>query len=181
MHENSNCSRSDGANSGPQKAAERETDAHRITQRLKQIEYGKNTLGYARYCAEVPRCGWTRHRDGTAHLPSPGRRGKRPTPTRQIHTARVASVDLRARYACDLWFCVPRYDTVAQVKKWRRLLHEWDPAGEGSGDDGDGDALGRRKRGRDKPCSPDENTAPKRQTLSGGAGDDDLYGGTRVY
>ncbi len=40
---------------GPRKAAERETDVHRITQRLKQVEYGKNTLGYARYCEQIPR------------------------------------------------------------------------------------------------------------------------------
>lgn len=68
----------------------------------------------------------------------------------------------------------PSTSPVPQVKKWRRLLHEWDPPGEG-GDDDD-DALGGRKRGRDKPCSPDENAAPKRQTLSGGGGGD-LFGG----
>lgn len=63
------------------------------------------------------------------------------------------------------------------MKKWRRLLHEWDPPGEGSDDEG---ALHGRKRGRDKPCSPDENAAPKRQTLSGGCDDGDLYGGMLI-
>jgi hypothetical protein len=39
--------------SGP---AEIEHDAHKLEQRQKQIDYGKNTLGYATYCSSVSRC-----------------------------------------------------------------------------------------------------------------------------
>lgn len=75
-----------------------------------------------------------------------------------------------------------------QVKKWRRLLHEWDPPGEAEeeqGDDPEGmHTPGGRKRtrgaGSNKACSPDENAAPKRQTLSGGSAGEDLYGGMLV-
>lgn len=38
--------------SGP---AEIEHDAHKLEQRQKQIDYGKNTLGYATYCSSVSR------------------------------------------------------------------------------------------------------------------------------
>ena len=35
-------------------ASDREEDAHRIAQRQKQIDYGKNTTGYDRYRQLVP-------------------------------------------------------------------------------------------------------------------------------
>lgn len=34
---------------------ETETDPHRIEQRLKQIDFGKNTLGYDNYVKKVPK------------------------------------------------------------------------------------------------------------------------------
>jgi hypothetical protein len=33
-----------------------ETDPHRLRQRQKQVDYGKNTLGYDRYTQLVPKC-----------------------------------------------------------------------------------------------------------------------------
>jgi histone RNA hairpin-binding protein len=33
----------------------KETDAQRLEQRLKQVQYGKNTIGYDNYVSAVPR------------------------------------------------------------------------------------------------------------------------------
>ena len=37
------------------RAAPQEIDGHRLNQRQRQIEFGKNTLGYERYLETVPR------------------------------------------------------------------------------------------------------------------------------
>ncbi len=48
-------------------APEKETDPHRLAQRQKQIDYGKNTLGYQNYIAAVPKA----KRDKFTHPSTP--------------------------------------------------------------------------------------------------------------
>lgn len=43
------------AKKGVASAGSRETDAHKLAQRLKQVEYGYNTLGYTNYRKAVPK------------------------------------------------------------------------------------------------------------------------------
>eukprot|EP00887_Chlorella_sp_A99_P005719 scaffold1.g5719.t1 len=45
----------EAAPAGPAQLEARETDPHRLAQRQKQIDWGKNTLGYQRYRAAVPK------------------------------------------------------------------------------------------------------------------------------
>ncbi|CEG01108.1 Histone RNA stem-loop-binding protein SLBP1/SLBP2 [Ostreococcus tauri] len=70
-----------------------ETDSHKLKQRQRQIDYGKNTLGYARYVELVKKS-----ERKSCHAWTP-----------DIH----AALSKRA------------FDGV--VRKWRRLLHEYDP------------------------------------------------------
>lgn len=39
----------------PTQQSDRETDMHRLGQRQKQVDFGKNTLGYQRYLEAVPK------------------------------------------------------------------------------------------------------------------------------
>jgi hypothetical protein len=71
----------------------KETDPHRIKQRQKQIDYGKNTIGYQRYCQLVPK---NKRKRTDPHTPD-------------VHMA----VSKRA------------WDSI--VRRWRRMLHLWDP------------------------------------------------------
>jgi len=78
---------------------EKETDDHRLKQRQKQVDYGKNTIGYARFAEMVPR------------------------KKRTLEDPRTPDVSQK---------CSKRsWD--GQVRKWRRLLHRWDPEGVISG------------------------------------------------
>lgn len=73
-----------------------ETDPRRLEQRQKQIDFGKNTPGYAAYIKAVPRK--ERLHDDDRH----------PTTPKKHQECSKRSFD-------------------GQIKKWRRLLHVWDP------------------------------------------------------
>ena len=76
--------------------AARETNQHRINVRQKQIDFGYNTLGYARYLELVPR---------NTRGPNKNEHPRTPDPY-QVCSKRS-------------------YD--GQIRKWRRLLHAYDP------------------------------------------------------
>ncbi|KAK9914794.1 hypothetical protein WJX75_000623 [Coccomyxa subellipsoidea] len=80
--------------------AMKETDPHRLEQRLRQITYGKNTLGYASYTKAIPK--------EKRRRPKKGEENTHPT-TPDIH-------QMCSKRAFD-----------GQVRKWRRQLHFWDP------------------------------------------------------
>lgn len=90
----------------PKVKQEQEDDPRKIAQRMKQIEYGKNTLGYQNYIKLVPKHKRKLH-------------GKDRDP--QTPDAKAKS----SKRTFD-----------GQVKAWRRQLHEWDPQHreEGAGD-----------------------------------------------
>lgn len=97
-----------------------ETDEHKVSQRQKQIDHGKNTLAYDRYLRLVPR----RHRDrkNPTHLRTPN--------------PREAGISKR------------QFD--GRLREWRRKLHEFWDAEDGSSSQAcyqDADAGGRANRG----------------------------------
>jgi len=72
---------------------EKETDEHRLAQRQKQVDYGKNTIGYQKYVDQIPR------------------------KKRSLTDPRTPDISQK---------CSKRsWD--GQVRKWRRLLHRFDP------------------------------------------------------
>lgn len=98
----------------------KETNEHRIETRTKQIQFGKNTIGYDNYCAAIPR--WVRYslytplvlkctnsnllflsyfREKRGH---PAVHPRTPDPTQDI-----------SKRAFD-----------GYIKSWRRALHLWD-------------------------------------------------------
>ncbi|KAL4421471.1 hypothetical protein ABPG75_010762 [Micractinium tetrahymenae] len=87
--------------SRPHAEPQRETDPHRLAQRQKQIDMGKNTLGYQRYRQAVPR----------------EKRNRKTDPI----TPNVYQVCSKRAFE-------------GQVKKWRRMLHSWDPPGQEGGE-----------------------------------------------
>lgn len=75
-----------------------ETDAHKVAQRSKQIEHGRNTLAYDRYTRLVPRR--RRDKNEPSHLRTPN--------PREPHISKR------------------QFD--GRLREWRRKLHEfWDP------------------------------------------------------
>jgi len=73
----------------------READPRRLEQRQKQIDYGKNTVGYQTY---------------TTVIPKNKRKRENPKTPNKFQACSKRSWD-------------------GQIRKWRRSLHEWDPAG----------------------------------------------------
>lgn len=115
------------ASSAPDGSVHRELDAHRLAQRQKQIDFGKNTIGYDLYLKAVPKCVGgclALVPDLTAwRARSVRKRGDPQTPNK--------CQDMSKR----------RWDGL--VRQWRRLLHKWDPpgtAGPGTPDGGDAKA-----------------------------------------
>ncbi|KAG0626385.1 hypothetical protein M758_2G121800 [Ceratodon purpureus] len=97
-----------------------EVDPHRLCQRQKQIDYGKNTLGYERYTDTVPRYQRTKTDPRTPDI-------------RQVCSKRS-------------------WD--GQIRKWRRLLHEYDPPKDD--DEEDLDLMVAPRREQDKSATNDD-------------------------
>lgn len=82
--------------SGVVKGISQEDDTHRLSQRQRQVDFGKNTLGYERYTELVPRI---------------KRKAKDPQTPNPKQVCSKRSWD-------------------GQIRKWRRLLHVYDPPSE---------------------------------------------------
>lgn len=82
-----------GGRIGPGVPKDRERDPHRLSQRQKQIDFGKNTAGYREYIRRVPKQERKKHHPRTPDIHAP---------------------------------CSKR-QWAGRVRKWRRMLHDWDP------------------------------------------------------
>ena len=112
---------------GPDAEEALEEDPRRLAQRQKQIDIGKNSLGYQNYRATVDR---------------EARHPKKHPATPDVH-------QVTSKRAFD-----------GQVRKWRRMLHDWDP--EGPAMTGVAGAVGG---------GPASSNAPAPSTNGGGRGE----------
>ena len=126
---------SKGSQRGVAQEKAQETDEHRIRARQKQIEFGYNTLGYARYVNLVPK----------------DRRGF----DKQRHPRTPDPYQVCSKRSYD-----------GQIRKWRRLLHAYDPPEE-LGQEIVSTHVARGKTQKDKRCvlSVDKSGAASKVTV----------------
>ena len=146
----------------------KETDARRLEQRQKQIDYGKNTVGYERYCRLVPKKKRRRELIETEHPVTP-----------------------------DIQRGVSKRTFDAWIRRWRTQLHRWDGENDGvaceaGGADAAASALAdRTDGGAPASASSADDRRPAGAGLTGGDvsfddllfgddDDDDLVGGEMV-
>lgn len=122
-----------------------ERDPRRLEQRRKQVDLGKRTEGYRRYAAAVPR------RARQARLANEAPEGELPHPR---------SPNVKQLCSKRSWD--------GQVRKWRRLLHLWDPHSPRGGGCGGAAALGELPPPRKRPR---EGGGSGREGFHGGDGD----------
>jgi hypothetical protein len=126
---------------GQDQALDKDSEAHRLAQRQKQIDYGKNTVGYQNYLAAVPK----EQRERFTHPSTPdihvqiGKRQwdglvrRRPTACPAWRPACIAALAAQPSAHASVRACAALHHTAAgllartpQVKAWRRKLHAWD-------------------------------------------------------
>ena len=120
-----------------------EQDPHRLSQRQKQIDYGKNTSGYARYRRLVP----VDRRRRRGAVDGEGRRHPR-TP------------DVHQQCSKRSW--------MGQLRKWRQDLHDWDENSDATRNvqDHDEDNHGRQEQMKRVRSSHEAATEIARERVS---------------
>ncbi|KAF0684115.1 Aste57867_23902 [Aphanomyces stellatus] len=88
---------------------QKETDPHKLAQRQKQIDFGKNTIGYDRYIEAVPKYVWTPF----AFQMTISCRSRR---KRNVHPSTPDKYAVASKRAWD-----------GRIQAWRRHLHQYDP------------------------------------------------------